>query len=50
MRWPTLQPLYRAGSVYNDMKAASKGPSAFGRRVVRRESHKLLARLLRKAL
>lgn len=48
MGWPNLQPLYRAGSVLNDVKAASKGPRPFARRVVRRESHKLLARLLRR--
>lgn len=45
-----LQPIYRTLSVLNDLRAASRGPEAYGKRVIRRESHKALARALRKAL
>lgn len=44
------KPIYRALSVYNDVRAASKGPGAYGRRIVRRSAHKSLARLLRTLL
>lgn len=40
------QSIYRALSVYNDVRAASKGPASYGRRIARRSAHKSLARLL----
>lgn len=46
----STQRIYRLLSWWNDARAASKGPTAYGRRVVRRESHKRLARILRKVL
>lgn len=44
------QPIYRALSIWNTGRAAVKGPAPLARRIVRRESHKTLARVLRKLL
>ena len=44
------QPLYRVLSIVADLRAASRGPVPYGKRVVRRESHKALARFWRRVL
>lgn len=46
----TLRSLYRVLSLAGDVKAASRGPGAFGRRYVRRAAHRTLARVLRKVV
>ena len=44
-----MKPLYRLLAVVGDVRAASRGPAALGRRYLRKRSHRSLARLLRKA-
>lgn len=45
-----MRSLYRLLSIAGDVKAASRGPGAFGRRYARRVAHRSLARALRKVL
>jgi len=39
--------LYRSASILGDVEAVSKGPSAMGRRVVRKSIWRVVGRLLR---
>ncbi|MEM9050283.1 MAG: hypothetical protein AAGC92_16385 [Pseudomonadota bacterium] len=43
-----MKPIYRALSLVNMIRAASKGPAALARYFIRRKSHGLLARWMRK--
>lgn len=42
--------LYRLLRVQGDVRAARRGPGAYGHRVARRQAHGELARLLRRVL
>lgn len=43
-----MRRLFRLLSVWNDAKAASRGPDAYTKRQVRKHAHRTLARLPRK--
>lgn len=43
-----LKTLYKILSVIGDVKAASKGPTAYGKRAIRKKAHKGLAKSMRK--
>lgn len=45
-----LRALFRVLRIFRDAKAASRGPSALGRRYVRRSAHRSVGRALRKWL
>ncbi len=42
--------LYRTGSILGDLRAISRGPLAFGRRLVRKSAYRSTGRLLRRLL
>jgi hypothetical protein len=43
VRW-----LFRVLRLWGDAKAASRGPAAYGRRLVRRRAHRALSRAMRR--
>lgn len=43
-----IKAIYQFLSILGDAKAASKGPSAYGKRVIRKKAHKSLARSMKK--
>lgn len=45
-----MRTVYRLLSLLGDLRAARRGPGAYGRRVARREAHRGLARILRRVL
>ena len=45
-----LSMFYKIARMFNDVNAVSKGPSAIGKRVVRKQSFKSLSSILRKIL
>lgn len=45
-----MRALYRLLSLLGDAKAASRGPGAYGRRLVRKAGHRGLGRAMRKVL
>ena len=45
-----LSTFYKMARMFNDANAVSKGPSAIGKRLVRKQSFKSLSSILRKIL
>ena len=45
-----LSAFYKIARMFNDVNAVSRGPSAIGKRVIRKQSFKSLASILRKIL
>ena len=43
-----MRRLFRVLRLYGDLRAARRGPSAYGKRRVRRAAHRQLARWLRR--
>lgn len=43
-----MRVLYRLLRAWGDLRAARRGPDAYGKRMVRRSAHRTLARMLRR--